>query len=149
MTSVIADSLTRVEHKPNKELIGQGIANLISGLCGDLPGAGPTMGTIINIQTGSKTPLLGVTPASVIIVILDAARLAQNITISVLAGIALKLGCDILDWDFLKRVYKVSLKDALIMYGVLLLIFVNLIIAVGVGLFIANIFTIERLSNLQ
>jgi SulP family sulfate permease len=69
---------------------------------------------------------------------------------TVLAGIALKVGIDILDWSFLKRAHKVSLKGTLIMYGVLLLtVFVDLIVAVGVGVFIANILTIERLSSLQ
>jgi SulP family sulfate permease len=60
------------------------------------------------------------------------------------------VGIDILDWSFLKRSHKVSLKGSLIMYGVLLLtVFVDLIVAVGVGVFIANILTIERLSSLQ
>jgi len=68
----------------------------------------------------------------------------------VLAGIALKVGIDILDWSFLKRAHKVSLKGTIIMYGVLFLtVFVDLIVAVGVGVFIANILTIERLSELQ
>ncbi|CCH66552.1 Sulfate permease [Richelia intracellularis HH01] len=151
LTSVIADSLTRVEHKSNKELICQDIANLISGLFGGLPGADATIGTIVNIQTGAKTALSGVTRSLVlIIVILSAARLAQNIPMSVLTGIALKVGLDILDWNFLKCAHKVSLKGALIMYDVLFLtIFVDLIVAVGVGLFIANILTIEHLFNLQ
>ena len=151
LTSVIADSLTRVEHKSNKELICQDIANLISGLFGGLPGADATIGTIVNIQTGAKTALSGVTRSLVlIIVILSAARLAQNIPMSVLTGIALKVGLDILDWNFLKCAHKVSLKGALIMYDVLFLtIFVDLIVAVGGGLFIANILTIEHLFNLQ
>jgi sulfate permease, SulP family len=82
--------------------------------------------------------------------VLGAASLTQTIPMAVLAGIALKVGIDILDWSFLKRAHKVSLKGTLIMYGVLLLtVFVDLIVAVGVGVFIANILTIERLSNLQ
>ncbi|CDN15018.1 MAG: SulP family inorganic anion transporter [Richelia sp.] len=151
LTAVIADSLTRTEHKSDKELIGQGVANLISGLCGGLPGAGATMGTVVNIQTGARTALSGITRALVLlVVVVGAASLAQNIPMSVLAGIALKVGFDILDWSFLKRAHKVSLKGALIMYGVLLLtVFVDLIVAVGVGVFIANILTIERLSKLQ
>jgi SulP family sulfate permease len=67
---------------------------------------------------------------------------------AVLAGIAFKVGIDIVDWGFLKRAHKVSLKAALIMYGVVALtVFVDLIVAVGVGVFVANILTIERLSN--
>jgi SulP family sulfate permease len=151
LTAVIADSLTRTEHNSNKELIGQGIGNLVSGLCGGLPGAGATMGTVVNIQTGAQTALSGLTRAIILLVIvLGAARLTQPIPMAVLAGIALKVGIDILDWSFLKRSHQISWKGSLIMYGVLLLtVFVDLIVAVGVGVFIANILTIERLSAMQ
>jgi sulfate permease, SulP family len=151
LTAVIADSLTRTEHNSNKELVGQGIGNLISGLCGGLPGAGATMGTVVNIQTGAKTALSGLTRAVILlVVVLWAAGLTSNIPMAVLAGIALKVGIDILDWSFLKRSHLVSWKGSLIMYGVLLLtVFVDLIVAVGIGVFIANILTIERLSELQ
>lgn len=151
LTAVIADSITRTQHDSNKELIGQGIANIISGVCGGLPGAGATMGTVVNIQSGAKSALSGITRALILlVVILGAASLTQNIPMAVLAGIALKVGIDILDWSFLKRAHAVSLKGAMIMYGVMLLtVFVDLIVAVGVGVFIANILTIERLSDMQ
>lgn len=151
LTSMIADSLTRTEHKSNRELIGQGIGNLVSGLFGGLPGAGATMGTVVNIQTGARTALSGLTRAAILlVVILGAARLTQAIPLAVLAGIALKVGINILDWSFLKRAHKVSWQTTIIMYGVMLLtVFVDLIVAVGVGVFIANILTIERLSELQ
>lgn len=151
LTAVIADSVTRTEHNSDKELIGQGIGNFISGICGGLPGAGATMGTVVNIQTGGKTHLAGVTRAVILLVIvLGAAQLTQPIPMAVLAGIALKVGIDILDWSFLKRAHSVSLRGAAIMYGVLFLtVFVDLIVAVGVGIFVANIITIERLSQVQ
>ncbi len=151
LTAVIADSLTRTEHKSDKELIGQGIGNIVSGICGGLPGAGATMGTVVNIQTGATSAVSGIVRALLLlVVVLGAARYTQPIPMAVLAGIALKVGIDILDWSFLKRSHKVSLKGSLIMYGVLLLtVFVDLIVAVGVGVFIANILTIERLSSMQ
>ncbi len=151
LTAVIADSLTRTEHKSDKELIGQGIGNLVSGICGGLPGAGATMGTVVNIQTGARSAVSGLTRALILlVVVLGAANLTKPIPMAVLAGIALKVGIDILDWSFLKRSHKVSFKGSMIMYGVLFLtVFVDLIVAVGVGVFIANILTIERLSSLQ
>ncbi|MBE9042296.1 SulP family inorganic anion transporter [Oscillatoriales cyanobacterium LEGE 11467] len=151
LTSLVADSLTRTEHDSNKELIGQGIGNLVSGLFGGIPGAGATMGTVVNIQTGGRTALSGITRALILlVVVLFAAPLTQSIPLAVLAGIALKVGIDIVDWGFLKRAHKISWKAALIMYGVILLtVFVDLIVAVGVGVFVANILTIERLSNLR
>ncbi|HIK50974.1 MAG TPA: SulP family inorganic anion transporter [Oscillatoriales cyanobacterium M59_W2019_021] len=151
LTAVISDSLTRTEHDSNKELIGQGIGNLVSGICGGLPGAGATMGTVVNIQTGAKTAVSGITRALILlVVVLGAANLTENIPMAVLAGIALKVGIDILDWSFLKRAHQVSVRGTVIMYGVMFLtVFVDLIVAVGVGLFIANILTIDRLSSLQ
>ena len=151
LTSMIADSLTRQEHKSNRELIGQGIGNLVSGLCGGLPGAGATMGTVVNIQSGARSAWSGVVRALVLIVIVFwAANLAAYIPMAVLAGIALKVGLSILDWSFVKRAHYVSGSAAMIMYSVLLLtVFVDLIVAVGIGVFIANVITIERLSALH
>ncbi|MFP4098984.1 bicarbonate transporter BicA [Coleofasciculus sp.] len=151
LTSVVADSLTRTQHDSNKELIGQGLGNLVSGLCGGIAGAGATMGTVVNIQTGARTALSGLTRAFILlVVILGAASLTAWIPMAVLAGIALKVGIDIIDWGFLKRAHQVSIKAAMIMYGVIILtVFVDLIVAVGVGVFVANLLTIERLSKLQ
>ena len=121
------------------------------GLFGGIAGAGATMGTVVNIQTGGRTALSGLVRASVLlVVILGAANLAATIPLAVLAGIALKVGIDIIDWDFLKRAHQISIKGALIMYGVILLtVLVDLISAVGIGVFVANILTIDRMSTLQ
>jgi SulP family sulfate permease len=151
LTSVIADSLSRTQHDSDKELIGQGLGNLASGLFGGLPGAGATMGTVVNIQTGARSALSGLTRAIILaIVVLWASGLVSVIPLAVLAGIAIKVGLDIVDWGFLRRAHRVSLRGALIMYGVIALtVFVDLITAVGIGLFVANILTIRRLADLQ
>ncbi|MEO1132843.1 MAG: SulP family inorganic anion transporter [Cyanobacteria bacterium J06639_1] len=151
LTSVIADSLTRTEHNSNKELVGQGLGNIMSGMFGGIAGAGATMGTVVNIQAGGRTALSGLTRAGVLLVIvLGAANLASVIPLAVLAGIALKVGIDIIDWDFLKRAHQISTKGAFIMYGVILLtVLVDLIAAVGIGVFVANVLTIDRMSSLQ
>lgn len=151
LTSVVADNLTRTEHNSDKELIGQGIGNIVSGFFGGLPGAGATMGTVINIQSGGRTALSGILRAVILlIVILGAAKLTAVIPMAVLAGIALKVGLNILDWSFLKKAHHISKKSAFIMYGVLILtVTVDLIVAVGLGVFIANILAVERLSRLQ
>jgi SulP family sulfate permease len=151
LTCLVADSLTRSEHKSNKELIGQGIANSITGLFGGIPGSGATTATVVNIQAGGRTALSGISRAFVLlIVVLWAAPLTSVIPLAVLAGIVLKVGINIIDWGFLKRVHKISWKAAGIVYSVVLLtVFVDLMIAVAVGVFIANILTIERLEKLQ
>ncbi|MGB5337564.1 MAG: SulP family inorganic anion transporter [Gammaproteobacteria bacterium] len=151
LTSVVADSLTRQEHNSDKELVGQGIGNVVSGLFGGLPGAGATMGTVVAIQAGARSALAGlVRVAILIVVVLWAADLTAVIPLAVLAGIALKVGINIIDWGFLKRAHRISPKGSLITYGVILLtVFVDLIVAVGIGLFVANVLTVMRLSELQ
>ena len=151
LTSVIADSLTRTHHNSDKELVGQGLGNLASGLFGGLPGAGATMGTVVNIQTGARSALSGVTRALVLaVVVFGASGLVEVIPKAVLAGIAIKVGIDIIDWAFLRRAHKVSMRGALIMYGVIAMtVFIDLITAVGIGLFVANVLTIRRLADLQ
>jgi SulP family sulfate permease len=151
LTSVIAENMTRQEHSADKDLVGQGIGNLASGMFGGIPGAGATMGTVVNIQAGGRSALSGVTRALILIVVIFwAGGLTAHIPLAVLAGIALKVGVDIIDWSFLKRAHLVSAKATLIMYGVILLtVFVDLVTAVAVGVFVANILTIERMMNIQ
>lgn len=151
LTAVIGDSLTRTEHDSDKELRGQGLANMISGLFGALPGAGATMGTVTNIQVGARSPLSGIVRAlALALVVLIAGGLTEPIPMAVLAGIAVYVGFNILDWSFIQRAHKVSLQGMMIMYGVMLLtVFVDLIVAVGLGVFISNIIIIEQLSTEQ
>ncbi|ODP95669.1 sodium-independent anion transporter [Salinivibrio sp. SS3] len=151
LTAVIADSLTRQEHNSDRELRGQGVANMIAGLFGALPGAGATMGTVVNVQVGARSPLSGILRAAMLAaVVLVAGALTAPIPMAVLAGIALYVGFNILDWSFLHRAHKISLQQTGIMYGVMALtVFVDLIVAVGLGVFIANLLVIERLSREQ
>ncbi|MFQ3267410.1 MAG: SulP family sulfate permease [Colwellia sp.] len=151
LTAVIGDSLTRKEHDSDKELRGQGLANMISGLFGALPGAGATMGTVTNIQVGARSPLSGMIRALMLaLVVLVAGGLTEPIPMAVLAGIAVYVGLNILDWSFIQRAHKVSIQGMAIMYGVMLLtVFVDLIVAVGLGVFISNIIIIDKLSKVQ
>ena len=109
------------------------------------------MGTVVNIQSGGRSALSGVIRAVVLmLVVLLAAPLASSIPLAVLAGIAIKVGLDIIDWEFLKRAHHLSMKAAVITYGVILLtVLVDLIAAVGIGVFVANVLTIDRMSALQ
>jgi SulP family sulfate permease len=150
LTAMISDSLTRDRHDSNRELIGQGLGNLFSGLFGGLPGAGATMGTVVNIQSGARSPVAGIIRSVVLLVaVLALAPMLSVIPMAVLAGIAVKVGVDILDWSFLGRAHRISTSATVVMYVVLAMtVLVDLIVAVGVGVFVANVLTIERLSNL-
>ncbi len=149
LTAVIGDSLTRKDHDSDKELRGQGFANIISGLFGALPGAGATMGTVTNIQVGARSPVSGMIRAGVLaLVVMVAGGLTEPIPMTVLAGIAVYVGFNILDWSFIQRAHKVNIAAMAVMYGVMLLtVFVDLMVAVGLGVFISNIIIIERLSR--
>ena len=151
LTSLVADNLTRSRHRSNRELIGQGIANTVAGLCSGLPGAGATMRTVINIKSGGRTPLSGMSHSLVLLVVLlGAGPLAEGIPTALLAAILIKVGLDIIDWGFLLRAHRLSRKTALVMWGVLLMtVFWDLIGAVLVGMFVANLLTIESLTAHQ
>ncbi|MGA1602017.1 MAG: SulP family inorganic anion transporter [Prochlorothrix sp.] len=151
LTSLVADSLTQTQHDSDRELIGQGVGNCISGLLGGLPGAGATMRTVINVKAGGQTPLSGMIHALVLLlVVLGAGPLTQEIPHAVLAGILIKVGLDIIDWSFLKRAHRISYKATGLMYGVMLMtVFVDLITAVAVGVFVANLLTVKSLTEVQ
>lgn len=151
LTAMISDSLTRSRHDTNRELIGQGIANTLSGLFGGLPGAGATMGTVVNIQAGATSPRAGMIRALILLaVMLAAAPLLSGVPMVILAAITFKVGLDILDWSFLRRAHRVSMTSAVMMYGVMAItVLVDIMVAVGIGVFIANLITIDRLSRLQ
>jgi SulP family sulfate permease len=151
LTAVIADTLTRTEHNPDKELTGQGIGNIMSGLLGGLPGAGATMGTVVNIHSGAQSALSGIIRSTVLVIaIVGASGLIEYIPMAVLAAIAIKVGINILDWSFVKRAHRISKSASLIMYSVLVLtVFVDLLVAVGIGMFVANLITIDKLTKIQ
>ena len=151
LTSLVADNMTRTQHNSDKELVGQGIGNMVAGAFGGLPGAGATMRTVVNIRAGGKTPASGALHAVILLlIVLGAGPLAEDIPHAVLAGILIKVGIDIIDWDFLKKVHLAPPFVVLLMLLVLgLTVFVDLVTAVLVGVFIANVITIKRLSDIQ
>lgn len=151
LTSLVADNITQTEHDSDQELIGQGLANAAAGFLGGLPGAGATMRTVINIKSGGQTPLSGMAHSVVLLIVLiGAGQLAEQIPTALLAGILIKVGLDIIDWGFLFKAHRLSAKTALLMYGVLLMtIFWDLIWGVLVGMFVANLLTVDSITQVQ
>jgi len=151
LTSLIADTVTGTHHNSDKELIGQGIGNMVAGLFGGIPGAGATMRTMVNIRAGGRTPLSGVIHALVLLALVAGlAPLAEHIPLAVLAGILLKVGWDIIDWDYLRRLSGASRSGILVMVTVLALtVLVDLIMAVGVGIIMASLISASQMSNAQ
>ncbi len=140
LTSLVADNITRTQHKSNRELIGQGIGNTIAGFFGGLPGAGATMRTVVNVNAGGRTPISGALHAVILLaIVLGAGSLAQDIPKAVLAGILIKVGTDIIDWDYLKRLKHAPKAGIVIMLTVFIVtVVVDLLLAVGIGMVMAS-----------
>ena len=151
LTSLIADNVTQTYHDSDRELIGQGIGNAVAGAFGGIPGAGATMRTVVNVRTGGRTPISGALHALVLLaIVLGLGGLAQHIPHAVLAGILLKVGIDIIDWPYLKRIREAPRAGVFFMLVVLLLtVLVDLITAVAVGVVLASLLFVKRMSDLQ
>ena len=150
LTSVVADNLTKTRHLPNKELIGQGIGNSIGAIFGGLPGAGATIRTVVNIQSGGKTRLSGMIAGIVLLLILLVlSPLASKIPAAVLAGILVTVGIGVMDYKGLNVLSKIPRTEIIIMAVVLLLsVFWNLVYAVGIGLLLACLFFMKKMGDL-
>ncbi len=151
LTSLVCDNMTRTQHNSKRELVGQGIGNMVSGFFGGLPGAGATMRSVVNIRSGGRTPISGALHALVLVAILGGAGpMAERIPLAVLGGILLKVGVDIIDWRFLRHIFQAPRADVLIM-GIVLLttVLVDLITAVGVGMVLASLFFVKSMADLE
>ena len=151
LTSLVADSMTRTRHNPNRELVGQGIGNTIAGLIGATPGAGATMGTVVNIRAGGRTPVSGVLRAAILLaLVLGLGRYVESIPHAALAGILMKVGWDIIDWRFITRIHRVQREHLVVMAITLgLTVFLDLVTAVAIGLIAAGMAAARQFERLQ
>ena len=151
LTSLIADSLTGTQHQPNRELVGQGIGNMVAGIFGGLPGAGATMGTVTNIRAGGRTPVSGMLRSLLLLMLLlGLGHYVEPIPHAVLAGILMKIGWDIIDWRFLTLVHRIRREHLIVMLLTLgLTVFVDLVTAVAIGLIAAGITHAQQLETLE
>ena len=160
LTSVVADNMTQTKHKPNKELIGQGIGNSIAAFFGGIPGAGATIRTVVNINSGGKTKLSGmIAGVLLLIVLLALGPVASQIPAAVLAGILVTVGIGVMDYRGLKAIphlpkdiklgpLKLS-SEVIVMLVVMVLSSVwNLVYAVGIGLVIASLMFMKKIGDL-
>jgi sulfate permease, SulP family len=151
MTSIAADSATQRVHDSERELVGQGIGNLIAGLVGAMPGAGSTFRTMANIRGGGKTPLSAMMHSLVLLVLLLAfGRLIRFIPSSVLAGILIYIGAGIIDWSYIRRFPVAPRGGVVIMVIVwLVAVFINVVTAVAIGMIMASLALVKRMADLQ
>lgn len=160
LTSVVADNMTKTKHRPNQELIGQGIGNSIASIFGGIPGAGATIRTVVNINSGGKTKLSGMIAGILLLVILLAmGPIASQIPAAVLAGILITVGIAVMDYKGLKAIpnlpkdiklgpLKLSSEVIVMLVVLVLSTFWNLVYAVGIGLVIASLMFMKKLGDL-
>lgn len=149
LTSIVADNMTKTKHKPNRELIGQGIGNSLAAIFGGLPGAGATIRTVVNINSGGTTKLSGMVAASLLVVILLLlGPIASQIPAAVLAGILVTVGIGVMDYKGLRAMPNMPIAEVIVMIVVLLLsVFWNLIYAVGIGLVLASLIFMKKIGD--
>ncbi|MCF8237327.1 MAG: SulP family inorganic anion transporter [Saprospiraceae bacterium] len=149
LTSVVADNMTKTRHDSDKELIGQGIGNMGAALIGGLPGAGATMRTVINIRAGGRTRISGVIAGVfLIIVLLGLGPVVGHVPNAVLAGILITVGIGIIDYKGMRHLRKIPKADAIVLIIVLLLtVFVDLLVAVAVGMVLATVLFMKNISD--
>lgn len=150
LTCLVADNMSDERHSSDREIFGQGVANLACGLVGGVTTATATMRTVANIKCGAKTGLASVVAGLVLLsFMMGLGPLASYIPMACLAGILLKVGIDILDYRVLPVLHRMPAADAVCFWAVLgLTISVDLLVAMGVGIAIAFIRAIHELGNL-
>jgi len=149
LTSVIADNVTKTKHDSNQELIGQGIGNIAAACIAGLPGAGATMRTLVNVNSGGRTRLSGIVHGAVLLgIMMGAGEYAAQIPLPVLAGILITVGIGIIDYKGIGDIKNIPRADAVVMFLVLgLTVFVDLIQAVAAGMIMASILFMKQMSD--
>ncbi len=149
LTSIVADNMTKTKHKPNKELVGQGIGNSIAALFGGIPGAGATIRTVVNINAGGKTKLSGMIAGILLLLtLLVLGPIASQIPAAVLAGILITVGIGVMDYRGLKAIPHMPKIEVVVMIIVLVLsVFWNLVYAVGIGLLLSCLIFMKKMGD--
>ena len=151
LTARVADSLTRQNHDPSRELMGAGVANVVVAFIGGVPGAGATSCTVANVKAGGRSRVSGVLCATILAaLVLGLGRYVDAIPHAVLAGILIKIGFNIIDWRYLAHIHRVPKENVVVLALTLVLSIVSdLVIAVAVGLVMAALTGARQVERLE
>ena len=150
LSAVVADGLTDTKHNPNRELIGQGIANLASSLFGGMPATGAIARTATNVRNGGKSRMAAIFHALILLaIVMLLGGLAAKIPLATLAGILMFVAFNMVEWERIFLIFKTPLSDVAVMLTTFLLtIFIDLTVAIEVGLILAALLFMKRMSDL-
>lgn len=149
MSAVVSDRMSNDRHNPNVELIGQGIANVVSPIFGGLPATGAIARTATNIRAGAQSPVAGMIHAATLLcVLLFAAPLARFIPLCVLAGILMMVSYNMGEWREIPQLLKLTKTDISVWLVTLALtVFADLTVAVEAGMILAALLFISRVAS--
>ncbi len=149
MSAVVSDRMSGGKHNPNVELVGQGVANILSPLFGGLPATGAIARTATNIRSGAKTPVAGMVHAlTLLAIVVFAAPLARFIPLSVLAAILLVVAYNMGEWREIPELLKQSkFEIAAWLVTFLLTVFADLTVAVEAGMILAVLVFIRKVTQ--
>ncbi|MYC34822.1 MAG: SulP family inorganic anion transporter [Chloroflexi bacterium] len=151
LTGLVADSMTRTRHDPNRELLAQGLGNVLTGFIRGLPGSGATPSTVANVRAGGWTLVSGVIAVGILaVMVLLLGQYVALIPNAVLAGILVKVALDTIDWRFVARMHRVQREHLAVMLLTLgLTVFLDLIAAVAVGMIAAAVTSARQFERLE
>ncbi|MFP5398317.1 MAG: SulP family inorganic anion transporter [Gammaproteobacteria bacterium] len=147
----VADNMADIpRHDPNQELMAQGVANFVTPLFGGMPATGTIARTSTNVRAGARTPVAGIVhAATLLVIVLAAAPLALHVPLAALAGILLFVAWNMGEWHEFARLKRFALTYRVTLVGTFLLtVIFDLTVAVEVGLVLACVFFIWRMSQL-
>jgi sulfate permease, SulP family len=147
----VADNLSTLpRHNPNQELMAQGVANMVTPFFGGIPATGTIARTVTNVRAGATSPVAGMVHAAVLLlIVLVAAPLAVHVPLPVLAGILLSVAWNMGEWKAFAHLKQYHYTYRTILVGTFLLtVIFDLTVAVEVGLVLACVFFIYRMSTL-
>jgi len=151
LSAVVADGMTNSKHNSNRELIGQGVANMVTPLFGGIPATGAIARTATNIKNGAFSPISGIIHGVVVLAILLLfAPYASSIPLASMAPILMVVAWNMSERHVFAHVLKTRTEDSLILVLTFLLtVFVNLTVAVEVGLILAVVLFTKRMSDMM
>ncbi|MBN4057137.1 STAS domain-containing protein [bacterium AH-315-J21] len=149
LSATVADGMTGGRHKPNVELIAQGIANIGSAIFGGIPATGAIARTATNVKSGAKTPVAGlIQSATLVLLLFSVAPLASKIPLATLAGILMVVSYDMSELKNVGRFVRLPRSDAMVLLSTFsLTLLVDLVVAVEVGIVLAAMLFIRRMSE--
>jgi len=149
LSAVVADGMSGYRHRPGQELVGQGVANIASALFGGLPATGAIARTATNIRAGAKTPFAGIFHAVfLLIILLVAGKMIAHVPMAALAAILLVVAWGMSEADRFRLLLRMdSGERALLLLTFGLTIFVDLTVAIGVGVTLASLLFMARMSE--